>query len=320
MSSVGWTGMRMRVMAMVSVVLWALGCGPLISDVTEAAVEPAATTAVEESLDELTRPENQDRINELLDLEGVESASERFGRGMVRGMVSYAALIEPDLWQWESQAAMEGFLEQMAHHIDTELRPVLVSLAQAMTAAVLEGVASPENQRRAAQLSAHVTASIMEAIAAGIRTELGPALGQMIAEEVGPALVELLDDEFNTALAETAQAVSRASTVGVMEGLREIEAAEPDEPSAIERLTEGVANLAQSLGWIFWVVVAIVVALLVAVMVWIVRLVSQTRDIKKRGDTRAEVTQHLVEALDRLDEDSTARAILAQLTEEDETA
>ncbi len=52
-----------------------------------AVVDPAVPVAVTAALEALAEPENQGLINEVLTLEGIELASERAGRGLLRGML-----------------------------------------------------------------------------------------------------------------------------------------------------------------------------------------------------------------------------------------
>ena len=252
-------------------VLSLASCGPLISDIAEEAVDPAVPVAVGESLAELAEEENQEYLNELLDLEGIEDASERIGRGIVVGMLSaFATLDAPQFEEVDFSSGIDGAVYSLVSAVEQEATPVVVGLAFAMTMAVVE------------------------AMAVGLREEIGPVVRELLVQEVGPGIQEMLDEEFNAAIGETARQLAFYATIGTAEGLRQIEADDPEEPSAIERLGGGVAGLADSLGWAFWLIVAILGAILLAVLVWVIRQVLQARDNEKNRGLRDETLEELI--------------------------
>lgn len=284
-----------------------LGCGP--------AVDQATRTSIDSSLDELTEDQNKDRLNELMGIEGVESAGHRFGAGLTSGMFSTAAGLDPQLDEMELQRRVETAFQLVAEQFRRELGPVIEEIAASTTREVLEVVGSPDNRRRAARMAAVVTDAVMEAIAEGMRGRLGPAVHQMLVDHVGPGIEqllvdhvgpgiqEMLDDEFNQALGETARVVSRQAAIGTTEGLVEMEILEPDEPTLTELLVERFLDLTDALGWVTWVLLLVFVALFVVFVGWATRLLFQARDVKKKGDVRGATAEQLAEAIQQVEPD-----------------
>ena len=267
-------------------------------------------------MEELTTPENERRLNQLLELEGVESAGENMGRGLTRGMISYAAQLNSGLREGQVDAAMAQISNQLAEQLEEEIAPVLIALAASMTAASLEVVGSPESREQMATIAASVAEAVMVAMAVGLQSELGPALADVIVDDLGPAITEMLDDDFNQALGHTARIVSEEIATGASEGLFETEVSEPDDPTLMERLGQQAVGLSESLGWLFWILVAVSVALFVGVIAWIVRLVFESRDVKKKSDQRGTGIERLEVVLERIDEDPKLRRLLESFMEE----
>ena len=275
----------------------AAGCAPAVEHVTEATVKPA----VGSGLEELTEEENKQRVNELLELEGVEAAGESMGRGLTMGSLSALVGLQDELEAIDLEGRTGAAFELMAKHVDDDLRPVLQQLAASMTQAVLDVVGSPENRQQAQLLAAAVTDAVMEAIADGLRGEMGPAVQEMLVDHVGPGIQQMLDDDFNEALGETARVVSRKVAVGAAEGLREAGVVQPDEPTLVELFAQRVVDLGDALGWMFWVLVLVFFALFVVFVGWAARLMFQARDVKKKSDLRDETVVRLAEAIRRVE-------------------
>lgn len=293
------------VVAVAVVVLTAAGCGPVVDQTTR--------TSVDSSLDELTEDHNKQRLNELMELQGVETAGRHFGRGLSWGMISTAGTLDGQLEQMDIQRRVETAFQLIANQLEQQLGPVLQEVAASTTRSVLEEIGSPENRRRAARMAAAVTDAVIDTVVDGLRGQLGPAVRQMLVDHVGPGIQQILvdhvgpgiqqmlDDEFNEALGETARVVSRQAAIGTTEGLVEMEIIDPDEPTltelAIERFTEAV----EALGWVFWVLVFVFGAVFLTFVGWALRLVLQARDIKKKGDVRDITAAQLAEAIRRVE-------------------
>lgn len=292
-----------------AVVAATLGCTPAIEYVTETSVEPAVHTGLEEMTDE----ENKQRLEELMQLEGLEGTGERFGRGMTRGVLTAGVDLEHQLEQMELQDQLEAGFALIAEHLEHQLGPVLEQIAASTTRAVIQQLGRPQTRRHAELFAAAITDAVMDAIADGIRDQLGPAVHQMFVEQVGPGLEHIiehnvgpgiqrmLDDEFNEAVGETARVVSRQAAIGATEGLVEMEVIDPEEPALLELAAERVAQTIRALGWVFWVLVAVFVALFVVFAGWAARLILQARDIKKRSDLREDTIVRLAEAIKRVE-------------------
>ncbi len=293
-------------------VVWGLGCAPTVEVITEAAVEPAVATGLEE----LTEEENKARLNELLELEGMQTTGEHLGRGLTVGAVSGMGEVAEDLAALDLEGQAASMLQMMAGQMEEEVGPALEMIAASMTRAVLEEIGSPQNRARTAAIAVEVTNALMTAIAAGLRGELGPAVRDMLVDDVGPALevvleehigpgiTAILDDDFNAAIGETARVISREVTIGVSEGLEVIEDVDPDDETLVERLARNLVEAADALGWIFWVLVVVGVALVVVLIGWATRLIFQARDVKRKTDLREESIVRLAQVLQRMERGS----------------
>lgn len=289
--------------------VWSPGCAPTIEFITEATVEPA----VGAGLEELTEEENKERLNELLELEGMEKTGEHLGRGLTLGALTATGEFAEELAEMDLEGQAASLLQIVAWQMEEEVGPALEVVAASMTRAVLEEIGSPQNRARTAALAVEVTDAVMMAIAAGLRGELGPAVREMLVDDVGPALevvleehigpgiTAMLDDKFNAAIGETARVISREVTIGVSEGLDEIEDIEPEDESLVEVLARNIVAAADALGWIFWVLVVAGMALVVVLIGWATRLMFQARDVKKKSDLREESIVRLAEALKRVE-------------------
>lgn len=301
------------------------GCAPAFEHVTEATVEPAVGTGLEE----LTEEENKQRINELLELEGMESAGHNVGRGLTTGSLSALVQLEDQLAAMELDDRTAAAFQLMAEHIERDLGPALEQVAASITESVLEVVGSPENRRQAKLLAAAVTDAVMNAIADGLRGQLGPAVQSMLVDDIGPGIEHIiehnvgdgiermLDDEFNAALGETARVVSRQVAVGAAQGLEDAGFVDADDPTLIELTAQRIAELGEALGWVFWVLVLVFVALFVVFLGWAARLIFQARDVKKKSDLREDTIVRLAEAIRRVEHNGeNERELLREVSRE----
>ncbi|MBA2661440.1 MAG: hypothetical protein H0U74_04045 [Bradymonadaceae bacterium] len=300
----GRRGVSLFFALFVLVLLSAVGCRTITSDLAEAAVDPAVGAAVTSALEALAEPENQGLINELLALEGIELASERAGRGLLRGMLSLLVMDASGGGPKANDAMSERF-RQMGEQMGQDLSPVVVAIVTDMVDAIMREIFSPASRREAAAFAGAVareaTAASMEALAQGLVEHVGPALAQIIERDMGPALTRLLNEDFNQALGRTANLVSEQVVLGSAAAVRALESdAPPRAPSVFDRFDSILESVDRSTGALFWVLLAIVALLLatiVGVFFWGRKNRSQARTLEHENALREQTVVGLARAV-----------------------
>ena len=178
-----------------------------------------------DTLEEVTRQENLDRFEKLIEVfPGVREGARDATLGVMEG-------IDQSLGDAERQARIresaeryvEAVSQAMARSIDQELgQSVRTQLVQTVHELLGEALRQ-ENGEDASRIAASVTEATSRAFArglsAGLREELGPAFRTTLARDVGPAIAGTLEENLRPALAGLARDVARNLVGGTREEL-----------------------------------------------------------------------------------------------------
>ena len=238
------------------------------------ASKEAAQTTVLTTLRELNDPRTRELLAEVLNMPEVQAAARNLAanatQGAVAGLTQEEQLARIQEFSQSYIAALSSALAQALHR---DLSREMASLAALTTDAAVRAALSDRHRADMEALSAAVTRAASQAMATGIREDIGPAIRQVLARDIGPGLGGMLDANLNGALARTSRHISR----GVLFGVHDAVPATRAPAIAAFGLTLdvfGVVLLLSGLG----------VLLAIGLLIWALRLRSRLR----REHTEAE--------------------------------
>ncbi|MFW6087276.1 MAG: DUF4381 family protein [Myxococcota bacterium] len=231
----------------------------------------AAGGAVDESLEEAAEAEGQRDLGKILSNPEVRQATRELSRSVVQGAI--VGLTEDERLQG-TDPALDGFATEVAAEVGAAATGAIVTTLSEqlpeLTETTLDQLGSDGSREQLAAVTRTVTTAVLEAFAAGLRTDVGPALRQVIATDVALGTRAALDGGLGEAVGDTARIAGRNFVIGSEDGLVRVLGDEQGALSIVLARTLGQgAGLAPL---VFWGL-ALVAALLVAGLVWaVVRL------------------------------------------------
>lgn len=258
---------------------------------------------VDASLDKMGDPLTQRRIQELMaspQLHAIE-------RDLVGGLVDSSMTALSDKERAErigalATKAMTGIVQGAM----SELGPAMAQATSGAMNGALDAAFSPAHQRALENLVGGLVASTLRAVtselqhtdlgknmASAITDQLGPALGKALREEVAKGLAEVLkNEELKRELGATARMLAKEMVIGATEALAQTQQPRAADGSLLSRVTELAHEGARLFGSAAWLLLLIIVAL----VVWTVKLLSQSRRYREEADRRAATSRLLSEA------------------------
>ena len=289
--------------------LWALlsplgGCAiPIkVAELNKDIPKAAIPIVVDAGIDKMNDPLTQQRIKDLLSNPQMRAIEKDLVGGLVDS--SMAALSDKERAERIgalATRAMAGIVQGAMH----ELGPALTDTTSGALNGAFDAALSPAHQRAFENLISGIVATTMHAaikelqnadigknLASSITDQLGPALGKAMREQLAPSLAELLkNEELNRALGATARMMAREMVLGATEALAHTQQPRED-GSLLSRATELAHQGARLFGSAAWLLLLIIVAL----VVWTLKLLSQSRQYREEADRRAASARLLSEA------------------------
>lgn len=272
---------------------------PLSEKVTERVV----TTAVDESLASLERPENQRRLGAIIGSpelrEGLQKLSASIVEGVVDGMVASSK---------RNGLGVDG--KQTRSFIEKQIAPATATVVHRVVDAALDAALSEENARKAAHFGEVATRGVIRGLATGLEEDLGPALSRTMGRDLGPAVGNMLgvhvlpavgrglgSAPMQSAIGRTTGSIAANIVHGADDAIAEVQA-EDGEPNTKGTLSVFGDNIA--IGYAVAVFFAFAFAALLIVMtVFLVRNNRRQRELERQGRTREQVMLDLLDQLGR---------------------
>jgi hypothetical protein len=261
----------------------------------EAAVQ-ATPPAVSEFLRAANEPENQRLFGHLLQLPEVQDAARLVGAGLVEGVVAGAPDGDREATIRRVTDQFVGSLMQAVRQHIGEVSPQFGALAAgAVDSMIREGLA-PRNAEQIDGFVNALTHTLASSLAQGIRGELGPAIRDALTHDVGPGLNEMLKSGgLDNSLERASRDVARGAVLGLDDALTQLDTKQKNgqKNSLLGRLS-GAANT----GIQFTTIVAATLGLAVlGLVLWIVKLMAQTRRDQAEASRREAAMTMIAEAL-----------------------
>lgn len=256
---------------------------------------------VDSSLRELENPQNRQRLEHVLASPDVKTLQQELVADLLDG--SLAALSE----EQRSERVGELTARYTASVMKGFSREVIPQLAP-MGTALVQGTMSDENQRAmqrfvGSMVQASVDpiikkiadAEIARSVSLAMTNELGPAIQQVLRDNLGPGLAQTLaSPEMKRAMNDVAHDLGREMVLGVNEGLIKVQQSDVAQDSS---LLGSVSSMAHQGATATKLLPSALAAIVVALVVWVVRLLTQTRRYRTAEEQRIETTRVLTEAI-----------------------
>ncbi len=287
-----------------------LGAG-IVATPAEAAARPLSekmtervvTTAVDESLASLERPENQRRLGAIIGSpelrEGLQKLSASIVEGVVDGMVASSK---------RNGLGVDG--KQTRSFIEKQIAPATATVVHRVVDAALDAALSEENAQKAARFGEVATRGVIRGLATGLEEDLGPALTRTMGRDLGPAIGNMLgvhvlpavgrglgSAPMQSAIGRTTGAIASNIVHGADDAIAEVQAedGQPDSKGTLSVFGDNIA-----LGYAVAVFFAFAFAALLIVMtVFLVRNNRRQRELERQGRTREQVMLDLLDQLGR---------------------
>jgi hypothetical protein len=269
---------------------------------SEKVVRRATPAAIEETLDALSDPDNQEQIRQLLGEADVQESIRELAEAMTSGALDgLSDEARAERLQAISEEMVTRLIAAAGEGLREEITPSVEQLVERTVSSAIERALGPATRRDAEALARGVVreaaATMVTSAATGLREELGPALAGVIeedlepaleralAEKLIPALAKAMDEEVRPLLkamiAEFTREAAKQVVLGIDDALVELEIVDPVERRAlIKSITGSVgrgARIAELLAWLL-AVVAIILA------VFLVRALLRARTLSERTE------------------------------------
>lgn len=193
----------------------------------EGVTRRAVPAALDSSVNYLSDPDAQKKIQRLLEDPQIKEASRELTAALVEGALDGAT-------NEERQAKLRGITTQFidsvaqaaARNLREDISPAMNQAAASAVQRVLSTALSPHSREQAAAMVDAVTRSAVTAMtdsaARGLRDDLGPALAKAIRADIVPAMRDASTDLLPVVYL-LSHEMSRGIVIGAAEGLRELE-------------------------------------------------------------------------------------------------
>jgi hypothetical protein len=237
-----------------------------IADVNRDIPRTAVPAVARASLDTLSDPEIQRRMQRLL----ADPQTRAVQQALVAGLLDGALASLSDTARAERIGALAT--QAMTGLVRGAVRELSADLAEG-TSSVLTAAMAPAHQRELEKLVGALVAAAFRSAAQGLQDaemgkqlagaltgQIGPALRQALRDEVAPGLAEALENpELNKALGKTARTLGREMVLGATEALAQTQPRA--DGSLLARGTELAHQGARLVGSTAWLLLLIIVAL-----------------------------------------------------------
>jgi hypothetical protein len=301
------------------------GCALPLGNLPTEIPRQAASGAVGGATAALDDPATRARIERILASPEVRGAERAVLSGIIDGLV--ATLDDPqraDRIEMLGSRAFQRILEDAARG----LPPVAGSLTRSVAGGALDAALDPARRGELsdsvgavvgstvrAATTALSSADIAQNVSRSMTESIGPALGETVRKDIGPGLAAVLNDaEFQRALGATARTLGREIVLGATDALAE-KKPPPESGSPLARATGLAREGARLFGSAAWLLLLVIVAL----VVWVWKLVAQSRRYREEADRRT-ATARLLEDAARVSEGKPWAGELLHALEERATA
>jgi hypothetical protein len=264
-----------------------------IADVNRDIPRTAVPAVARASLDTLSDPEIQRRMQRLL----ADPQTRAVQQALVAGLLDGALASLSDT----ARAERIGALATQA--MTGLVRELSADLAEG-TSSVLTAAMAPAHQRELEKLVGALVAAAFRSAAQGLQDaemgkqlagaltgQIGPALRQALRDEVAPGLAEALENpELNKALGKTARTLGREMVLGATEALAQTQPRA--DGSLLARGTELAHQGARLVGSTAWLLLLIIVAR----GRWSWKQRAQARSYREEAERRAATSHFVAEA------------------------
>lgn len=182
-----WSELRGRVCLMLFLSCLGLGCGSAVKQAARA----AAPAAVEESVEQVQKPETRADIAQILDDPRIRSAASELSEAVVEGVLDGITDEErTQRLQALTDALTTRVARSLARSMQRELGPALAQTFAATIDESMQRVLSAENEQRLQAMVAAVARSTLQGMSAALLDEQGrpvPVVRQALGEVVQEA-------------------------------------------------------------------------------------------------------------------------------------